>query len=55
MTAMQGLALVGYCAANYLAAGLAINLAYHRALSHRSLTLWKPLERSTPEAGRRSE
>lgn len=34
-----------YCFGYYLAAGLAINIAYHRCLSHRSFKLRKPLER----------
>lgn len=34
-----------YCFGYYLAAGLAINITYHRCLSHRSMRLWKPLER----------
>jgi fatty-acid desaturase len=38
-------ALAGYCALYYLFAGLAINLAYHRVLSHRSFVLHKSLER----------
>lgn len=28
----------------YLAAGLAVNVAYHRCLSHHSFQLWKPLK-----------
>lgn len=39
------LSLLIYCFGYYLAAGLAINVAYHRCLSHRSFKLWKPLER----------
>lgn len=44
-----GLALwvLGY----WLAAALAINLAYHRTLTHRALVLWKPLERLLVTAG----
>jgi stearoyl-CoA desaturase (delta-9 desaturase) len=38
-------ALGAYCFAYYLAAGLAINVAYHRCLSHRSLRLKKSFER----------
>jgi fatty-acid desaturase len=38
-------ALVAFCLAYYLAAGLAINLAYHRVLSHRALVLNKTAER----------
>ena len=38
-------ALVAFCAGYYLAAGLAINVGYHRVLSHRSLTLPKGFER----------
>lgn len=34
-----------YCFTFYLAAGLAINIAYHRCLSHRSFTLKKSFER----------
>lgn len=34
-----------YCFAFYLAAGLAINVAYHRCLSHRSFELKKSFER----------
>lgn len=37
--------LVAYCAGYYLLAGLAINLGYHRVLSHRSLKLSRWLER----------
>ena len=37
--------LFTYCSAYYLAAGLAINIAYHRCLSHRSFTLRKSFER----------
>jgi fatty-acid desaturase len=33
--------ILGY----WLLAGLAINLAYHRTLTHRSVRLWRPLER----------
>ncbi len=39
------LTLAAYCLTYYLAAGLAINVTYHRCLSHRSFRLWKPLER----------
>jgi fatty-acid desaturase len=42
----QGIvALVAFCAAYYFGAGLAINLGYHRVLSHRSLVLAKGFER----------
>ncbi|MGI9055710.1 MAG: acyl-CoA desaturase [Pyrinomonadaceae bacterium] len=37
--------LFAYCFVFYLAAGLAINIAYHRGLSHRSFELKKPFER----------
>jgi fatty-acid desaturase len=39
------ISLIIYCFAYYLAAGLAINIAYHRCLSHRSFTLKKSFER----------
>ena len=39
------LVLVGLCVGYYLAAGLAINVGYHRVLSHRSLVLVKWFER----------
>jgi stearoyl-CoA desaturase (delta-9 desaturase) len=39
------LTLAIYCFGYYLFAGLAVNVAYHRCLSHRSFQLWKPLER----------
>jgi fatty-acid desaturase len=39
------LTLAVYCSVYYLFAGLAVNVAYHRCLSHRSLQLWKPMER----------
>lgn len=42
-----GLWVLGY----WLLAGLAINLAYHRTLTHRSLRLWRPLERLLVTAG----
>ncbi|HLL00797.1 MAG TPA: fatty acid desaturase [Myxococcaceae bacterium] len=38
--------LLPFCVAYFLAAGLAINVAYHRVLSHRSLTLNVWLERA---------
>ncbi|MFZ5891976.1 MAG: fatty acid desaturase [Myxococcota bacterium] len=38
-------AIFAACAAYYFLAGLAINLGYHRSLSHRSLTLNKNFER----------
>jgi len=37
--------LLLFCLAYYLAAGLAVNLTYHRALAHQSLKLDKGLER----------
>ena len=37
--------LLAFCLAYYLAAGLAINLAYHRVLSHRALVLNGTAER----------
>jgi len=43
--ARHGLELLAFCAAYYLGAGLAINLGYHRVLSHRALVLPKWLER----------
>lgn len=36
--------LIAYCLTYYVAAGLAINVAYHRCLSHRSFDLWRPLK-----------
>lgn len=39
------LSLFLFCFAYYLAAGLAINVAYHRCLSHRSFRLKKAFER----------
>jgi stearoyl-CoA desaturase (delta-9 desaturase) len=36
--------LIAYCAAYYLAAGLAINVGYHRCLTHRSFELWRPFK-----------
>lgn len=39
------LSLSVYCFAYYLAAGFAINIAYHRCLSHRSFELKKSFER----------
>lgn len=39
------LSLAAYCFAYYLAAGFAINIAYHRCLSHRSFVLKKSFER----------
>jgi fatty-acid desaturase len=39
------LTLAVFCGAYYVAAGLAINVAYHRCLSHRALTLKKSFER----------
>jgi fatty-acid desaturase len=41
----MSLSLLFVCLAYYVAAGLAINLGYHRVLSHRSVTLAKPFER----------
>jgi len=41
----EAAALVAFCAGYYLCAGLAINLGYHRVLSHRSLALHKGVER----------
>jgi stearoyl-CoA desaturase (delta-9 desaturase) len=43
--------LVLFCLAYYLAAGLAVNLGYHRCLSHRALRLSKPLERALVTLG----
>lgn len=37
--------LFAFCFAFYLAAGLAINVAYHRGLSHRAFEMKKPFER----------
>ena len=37
--------LVPFCVGYFLLAGMAINVAYHRVLSHRSLTLNRWLER----------
>jgi fatty-acid desaturase len=37
-------ALVAYCLCYYFAAGLAVNIAYHRCLTHRSFDLWLPLK-----------
>ncbi len=37
--------LLGACLLYYFAAGLAVNLGYHRLLAHRSVTLPKWLER----------
>jgi stearoyl-CoA desaturase (delta-9 desaturase) len=37
--------LVAFCVGYFLLAGMAINVAYHRVLSHRSLTLNRWLER----------
>lgn len=42
---IAALTLAAFCLAYYLAAGLAINLAYHRVLSHRALVLNKTAER----------
>ena len=39
------LTLAAFCGAYYAAAGLAINVAYHRALAHRALRLRKTFER----------
>lgn len=39
------LGLAGWILGYWLLAGLSINLAYHRTLTHRSLRLWRPLER----------
>jgi len=36
--------LIGYCLAYYFAAGFAINIGYHRCLSHRSFELWRPFK-----------
>ena len=36
--------LLAYCFAYYLAAGFAINIGYHRCLSHRSFDLWRPFK-----------
>ncbi|MDY7226438.1 acyl-CoA desaturase [Hyalangium rubrum] len=38
--------LIPFCVGYFLAAGMAINVAYHRVLSHRSLTLNRWLERA---------
>lgn len=43
--------LVVYCVGYYLLAGLAINLGYHRALSHRSVKVSKWLERTAITLG----
>jgi len=36
--------IFAFCLLYYLAAGLAINIGYHRCLSHRSFQLWRPLK-----------
>jgi fatty-acid desaturase len=41
----MSVALLGACALYYFAAGLAVNLGYHRLLAHRSVTLPQWLER----------
>lgn len=43
--------LAVFCLAYYLLAGLAVNVGYHRALSHRSLRLRKWLERALVTLG----
>ncbi len=43
--------LLAYCVGYYLLAGVAINLCYHRALSHRALQLSKWLERAAVTLG----
>jgi len=43
--------LLAYCAVYFLLAGVAINLCYHRALSHRALMLPKWLERGAVTLG----
>lgn len=37
-------ALIAFCLAYYLTAGLAINVGYHRCLAHRSVELWRPFK-----------
>jgi stearoyl-CoA desaturase (delta-9 desaturase) len=45
MTLAAGLALGATCATYFLSAGLAVGLAYHRMLAHRSLVLPRLMER----------